>query len=145
MNPDNSSEEKKLQTHWTLLTMVRELIALGRGVLPTYFKAIQFSRQIMPDIMNEHSPIVQREHKPELVREYEQRATIESRRRAYSVPPIELLEEDIRRYENLLDQKEDDQVDLIEKTLAKLRSIRPLFKPRVLGEDLILRQDLLKL
>src|SRR5688572_10566211 len=129
---NDEEEDSRLQRDWTLVTMIREMIGVAKGMLPTYFKAITFSSQILPEYINGSSKIVQRDHKPELVKMYIQNAALATARLGKEVTPMELISTDIAEYENNLAYGENLDVNLVKKELEKLKAVRQLFKPKAL-------------
>lgn len=137
----DKEEEKKYQTEWAYLNLIRELRSISnKGVTPTYYNAIKLGAQIMPEIFDESSLIIQRHHEPELVRSYRQQAEAKSKLEERRVDPLELVNARIQELNALL-TTDIESKDLLQKELDKVKVVRAIISPSNVQEDYILHHD----
>jgi hypothetical protein len=139
---ESFEENKKFQTEWALLNLVREVRTISnKGAIPTYYSALKLATQVIPEIFNENSLIVQRHHEPELVRSYRQQAEAQSKIEGKPIEAIDLVS---KRIETLNQQIATDipSKDLLKKELDKLQIVSSLLLPKNVQEDYILHHDI---
>jgi hypothetical protein len=138
---ESREEERKYQTEWAYLNLIRELRSISnKGVTPTYYNAIKLGGQIMPEIFDESSLIIQRHHEPELVRSYRQQAEGKSKLENRIVEPIELVNARIEEL-NALMSTDIETKDLLKKELDKVKIVKSILSPSNVQEDYILHHD----
>jgi hypothetical protein len=116
-------------------------IGLKGRTRPTYADALAIGKVIAPEIFDTEASRLGRETEHPLVREYRQKADGLSQVRGEPVTPLQALDEDIQRYEELLYTAGDR--DQIARRLRSLESVRPLLlPPRPYSETQLIIRDL---
>ncbi len=134
-------EDKKYQTEWAILNLVRELRGISnKGATPTYYSSIKLASQIIPEVFNDSSLIIQRHHEPELVRSYRQQADAKSQIENRKIEPLELVDARIYELSQLL-STDIEYKDLLQKELDKVKTVKAIISPSNIQEDYILHHD----
>jgi hypothetical protein len=112
---------QRFEAEWATLNAIREMlgIALKGSTQPTYSQSLAFGKAIAPGIYDSEASIIGKGNESQLTREYRQAAEAQSRIDKRTVTPLELVDRDINRYSNLLDNVGEER-NLIKRRLTIL-------------------------
>lgn len=138
---EDSSYRQRLDTEWTLLNAIREMlgVALKGEITPTYAQSIAIGKSIAPQIFDTEASLLGKSKEPALAREYRQRAEASSQLEGESINPLQLIDEDIEYYGRLLTTS--GERDLIQRKLDAIRDVRILFTNKKYTENQLILRD----
>lgn len=134
--------QERLDAEWATLNAIREMLGIGlKGrIRPTYAEALDFGKELAPEMFDTDASLLGRDREPPLALEYRQRAEALSRRRGQPVTPLEALEEELESLHQLVDTGGDKSQ--IVKRIAQLEDIKPHFLPTPHTENRLILRDM---
>jgi len=139
-----SDEHRLNNVEWTTINALREMlgIALKGKNTPTYQQALEFGKSISPEIFSSPKSILGREQEELIILEYRQRASAKSQVENREIQPIDIVDDEIKEYERLLNTNEEHP--LIRRRLGILEGIRQRLQPKQYTENQLILRDLFK-
>lgn len=138
-------DRERLDAEWVTLNAIREMlgIALKGRLQPTYDQSLAFGKVLAPKIFSSDASIIGKGNESQLAQEYRQAAEAQSAIDKRIVPPLELIDVDIDRFNNLLSNA-GEKYDLIKRRLNILQNVRLQFLPKSYTENQLILRDLFK-
>lgn len=135
---------ERLDAEWVGLNALRELLRIAsKGLaIPTYAQALQFGKDLAPDLYGQDISLIANALEPLVLREYRQRADAETQIEGNVVTPLALIDREIDSLEKLLNAQ--GPKDRIRSKLNSLYSIRRSLKDETLSENQIIIRDVFK-
>lgn len=143
-NDSNDKEIDRLNdVEWATLQALRDMlgISLKGSSRPTYLQALALGKALAPEIFDSEHSVLGNDQERLLVREYRQLAKAKSNSEHRDVEPIELVDEDIKRYSDLLNMGKDH---LLRRKIGVLRNVRKDLAPKEYTENQLILRDTFK-
>ena len=136
--------EQRLESEWTVISALREVvgIALKGRVRPTYLQTLALAQDLMPRLFDPESGLLFRQQESPTTRRYRQMADAQSELEGERVTALELVEQDIGRYEEFLEV--GPARDQLRKELHLLYRSREELRPRAYSEQQLILRDVFK-
>jgi hypothetical protein len=136
----SAERDPRLDAEWLVVSALRGSLnlALGPGGEATYAEALALGEKVAPALLNRKESVLFREQESEFAKYYRELAAVQSKPRK-PVSPVELIDEEIRRHENLLGRAREGRDHEIRKHLRELRDARDELAPTRQTETRILQ------
>lgn len=134
----------RLNTEWSVLIALREVvgIALKGEVQPTYSQVLALAQKLFPQLFNPKESLLIRQRESDITREYRQQAEAEAELQKKPITPLELVEADIQKFENLVNTRVE--TDKLRVRLSKLHLARQELKQTEYSEQQLILRDALR-
>lgn len=134
-NDDTVSEEEKSNSSFNILTATRDALSMALGQQPpTYEKALRHLKDLDEDIYSSIVKHIPGKNQSDTVRRFIELG------QALETDPVELIQEEILKYENAVDNA-DGKSGSLKVHIAQLNSAKEYFKERNLTEHKLLEHD----
>lgn len=134
-------QRARLDSEWLGLNAIREALSVGtRGAQATYATALAVGWRAAPELFDPHHSLMARGQEPPLVREFRESAEAETQRSGREVLPVQLLDAEIARVEELVGAPGAPRKQLRNK-LRGLRAARELLFKSRFTENQLLNRD----
>ncbi len=144
---DNNSieEEHRRDVAFQALVAMRDALSIATRAQqpPTYEQSLRMYHDLDPEIYQEFDNLLSEKNDNDIVKLYKEEAKLESISHRTKIEPSDLIEKEIKRYNNLKLETEAQKGDTkhIDRKIAQLYSALENLKPRYITENAILMQD----
>src|SRR5690349_13766787 len=113
-------ERARLDSEWVTVSAMREAASIAQKVkgTVTYNEAFWLSQELYPSLFSPEDSLLLRQSESETTREFRQMAEAESRSKGIDVEPLQLVEDEIKKYAELIGGT--SQNDQLRRRLSKL-------------------------
>jgi len=143
--PIEDVNRERLDSEWTTLNAVRELIRLathGDSAKSTYDQALALGAEICPEILGDDVSLIKRAKESDVAREFRQMAQAKTRKEGKEVTALALLKEEIDEYKSLLQTARNQQkTDQIRRRLLGLERALAEIDPSTHTENQLIFRD----
>lgn len=139
---ENIDEDIRRNIAFQITNAVREVIKIAtKSPMPiTYERALDYIGDINPDYHRSFTNLLTRKNESDTVKLYKEIAASKSNE-TIIISPIDLIEEQIKEYRDLLDNSDNPDKKFIRHEISKLKAAKENLMPRKISENKLLEHD----
>ncbi|EMA3775679.1 hypothetical protein U2U55_003450 [Vibrio cholerae] len=139
----------RINQEWVTLNAVRGMVKIaskGSMSKSTYDSTLELGGELYPELLGPENSLLKRERESETTKEYRQIAELTSLKDGISVTALDLVLQDIDKYESLLsvaktNTKDQKRTDQIKRKLSQLDKAKKELEPKSHSENQLIFRD----